>query len=228
MFEEHEQKPNSQQSSQSAEQEPSDIFRDVAQSADQEFEETPSQDTSYEQLPRQGNPHIILYIIIAILSVLVLALTVALIFVKLNPQNQEFIAPLQPQSTIPLSTPKIQMPLSTPYQSLVPLGTPKQTLVPTQTPTPTFTPQQSTPPPSGGIDSDTDKDGLSNSEEEKLGTRIDIIDSDGDGLSDREEIKVYKTNPLTNDSDNDTYKDGEEIKNGYNPNGPGKLIQAPQ
>ncbi len=231
MFEDHEQKPNPQQQNQSAEQEPSDIFRDVAQSADQEFEETPSQDTSYEQLPRQGNPHIILYIIIAILSVLVIALTVVLVFVKLKPTANTTDQDLGVKY-IPMPTLQVQ-----PLVSIPPKVTNTPFITPYQTPSPTpaFTPLATPSPtpftsvsPSVDTGKDTDKDGLLDSEEEKLGTRVDLIDTDGDGLSDREEIKVYKTNPLNNDSDNDTYKDGEEIKNGYNPLGPGKLIQAPQ
>ncbi|GEM_PF-6947638 len=74
---------------------------------------------------------------------------------------------------------------------------------------------------------DDDKDGLTNQEEEQLGTSKDNIDSDTDGLSDREEVRVYKTNPLNPDTDADGYTDGEEVKNGFNPNGPGKIRVIP-
>lgn len=47
-------------------------------------------------------------------------------------------------------------------------------------------------------------------------------DKDGDGLIDRLE-KALRTDPEKKDSDNDGYDDLEEIKNGYDPLGPGSL-----
>lgn len=47
-------------------------------------------------------------------------------------------------------------------------------------------------------------------------------DSDYDGLKDEME-EIYGTNPKNSDSDNDGYNDGEEVQNGYNPLGTGKL-----
>lgn len=70
---------------------------------------------------------------------------------------------------------------------------------------------------------DTDGDKLLDSEEQTLGTNINLADSDADGLSDYEEIKIYGTNPLLSDTDSDGYSDGDEVKNGYNPKGDGKL-----
>lgn len=52
------------------------------------------------------------------------------------------------------------------------------------------------------------------------------LDSDSDGLSDTDET-IYGTDPQNQDSDNDSYLDGEEVNNGYNPLGEGKLIDAP-
>lgn len=49
-----------------------------------------------------------------------------------------------------------------------------------------------------------------------------VADLDNDGLSDEEEA-FYGTDPQNPDSDGDGYKDGEEVKNGYNPLGAGKL-----
>ncbi|MFQ6126074.1 MAG: hypothetical protein ACE5R6_15920 [Candidatus Heimdallarchaeota archaeon] len=40
---------------------------------------------------------------------------------------------------------------------------------------------------------------------------VDLTDTDGDGLTNKEEVEIYKTNPTDEDSDNDTYSDGEEI-----------------
>ncbi|KKR31234.1 MAG: S-layer domain protein [Candidatus Falkowbacteria bacterium GW2011_GWF2_39_8] len=51
------------------------------------------------------------------------------------------------------------------------------------------------------------------------------IDADKDGLSDSDEIAIYKTYPNNPDTDGDGYSDGEEVKNGFNPLGLGKLIQ---
>ncbi|MCX6794751.1 MAG: hypothetical protein NTY31_02065 [Candidatus Falkowbacteria bacterium] len=73
---------------------------------------------------------------------------------------------------------------------------------------------------------DSDSDGLTDVEEKAAGTNINIIDTDNDGLSDYEEVKIYKTNPLSADTDGDGHLDGVEVKAGYNPNGPGKLSAA--
>ncbi len=73
---------------------------------------------------------------------------------------------------------------------------------------------------------DSDSDGLTDAEEKIAGTNINIIDTDNDGLSDYEEVKIYKTNPLSADTDGDSYLDGAEVKSGYNPNGTGKLSDA--
>jgi hypothetical protein len=81
-------------------------------------------------------------------------------------------------------------------------------------------------PVSTGIDSDND--GLTDNEEAISGTSPNNPDTDGDGLTDREEVNVYKTNPLKPDTDGDGYLDGAEVKAGYNPNGPGKLLPTPQ
>ena len=71
---------------------------------------------------------------------------------------------------------------------------------------------------------DTDKDGLNDTREEELGTGMNNPDSDADGLSDGDEVLIWKTNPLNSDTDGDSYIDGEEVRNGYNPLGPGKIF----
>ena len=91
-----------------------------------------------------------------------------------------------------------------------------------ETPTPQPEPQ---PQPEPEIDSDGD--GLSNTREAQIGTSAGLVDTDGDGLSDREEVEVYTTDPVNVDTDGDTYRDGDEVRNGYNPKGPGKLLQIP-
>lgn len=74
---------------------------------------------------------------------------------------------------------------------------------------------------------DSDGDGLTNAEEIVAGTDISKPDTDGDLLGDREELMIYGTNPLLADTDGDTFSDGQEVRSGYNPNGPGKLLELP-
>lgn len=50
-----------------------------------------------------------------------------------------------------------------------------------------------------------------------------MVDTDHDGLTDQMEMDIYLTDPNKRDSDGDLYFDGEEVKNGYNPLGPGKM-----
>lgn len=62
---------------------------------------------------------------------------------------------------------------------------------------------------------DSDGDGLTDAEEEALGTDSNSSDSDGDGLSDADEVNEYDTDPLNPDSDDDGLNDGDEV-NSYN------------
>lgn len=70
---------------------------------------------------------------------------------------------------------------------------------------------------------DTDRDGIPDEEEEKLGTSIIEFDTDGDGVQDYDEINVWGTDPLNPDTDGDGFPDGLEIVTGYNPLGEGTL-----
>ena len=96
---------------------------------------------------------------------------------------------------------------------------------PTNTATTPTSKQPATVTPTQPLDSDND--GLSDSEEATLGTNPLNPDSDGDKLFDREEVSVYKTDPLIKDTDGDGYEDGAEVRGGYDPKGPGKLIKIP-
>ncbi|MEI7811609.1 MAG: OmpA family protein [Ignavibacteria bacterium] len=58
---------------------------------------------------------------------------------------------------------------------------------------------------------DKDKDGLTNKEEEKLGTNPKNPDTDNDGLTDGDEVLKYKTNPLRIDTDGDGLSDYDEV-----------------
>jgi outer membrane protein OmpA-like peptidoglycan-associated protein len=60
-------------------------------------------------------------------------------------------------------------------------------------------------------DTDKDKDGLTNSQEDDLGTDPENADTDGDGLKDGEEFMTYNTDPLKADSDGDGLNDGAEV-----------------
>ncbi|MDO8622568.1 MAG: hypothetical protein Q7R80_05030 [bacterium] len=74
---------------------------------------------------------------------------------------------------------------------------------------------------------DTDGDGLTDAEEEQLGTNPQIADTDADGLSDRDEARAYRTDPLNKDTDGDSFPDGSEVQKGYNPKGSGLLFEVP-
>ena len=74
---------------------------------------------------------------------------------------------------------------------------------------------------------DTDQDGLTDTEESLYQTNPKLADTDVDGLNDYLEVMTYNTNPNNPDSDADTFNDGMEVNKGYNPNGPGRLIEIP-
>ena len=63
---------------------------------------------------------------------------------------------------------------------------------------------------------DTDNDGLSDTEEEELGTDPEDSDTDGDGLEDKKELELG-TDPNDIDTDGDGVSDGDEVKNGTDP-----------
>ena len=85
---------------------------------------------------------------------------------------------------------------------------------------------------------DSDGDGLTNAEEEELGTNPDKADTDGDGIKDPDEVDAgtdptladtdgdgiddgdeadYGTDPLDADCDGDGWLDGDEVAAGTNP-----------
>lgn len=67
------------------------------------------------------------------------------------------------------------------------------------------------------LDGDTDGDGLLDSEELQLGTKVDQMDTDGDGLNDYDEARIHLTNPKSKDTDRDGASDFAEIQAGTNP-----------
>ena len=64
---------------------------------------------------------------------------------------------------------------------------------------------------------DRDNDGLTDSEEARLGTDPLNSDTDGDGLTDGDEVHKYHTDPLKTDTDDDRLTDAEEIIHGTDP-----------
>ena len=58
---------------------------------------------------------------------------------------------------------------------------------------------------------DRDGDGLTDEEEDALGTDPDDADTDADGLSDGDEVNVHSTDPLDSDTDADGLLDGDEV-----------------
>lgn len=68
---------------------------------------------------------------------------------------------------------------------------------------------------------DTDEDGLTDDEEDELGTDPSNPDSDDDGLQDGEEVNGDNpTDPLNPDTDGDGATDGDEVAAGTDPNDP--------
>ena len=59
---------------------------------------------------------------------------------------------------------------------------------------------------------DCDEDGLSDREEERIGTDPCLLDTDGDRLDDIVEIRQHGTDPLKEDSDGDGLGDADEIE----------------
>lgn len=83
------------------------------------------------------------------------------------------------------------------------------------------------PSPTVGPETDSDADGMPDLWEKEHGLNPNDpkdakSDIDVDKLVNLDEYK-YKTDPQKADSDGDTFKDGDEVRNGYNPTGPGKL-----
>ena len=157
--------------------------------------------------------------------------TVYAIFEDVRPSVTPPIAPTVRPSIAPTVRPTVTptvRPTVTPTvrPTITPTVSPSvsPTVSPTITPTvsPTITPTVS---PTIEPDKDTDGDGLTDEEEEDLGTNPTNPDTDGDGLTDKEEIE-YGTDPTNPDTDGDGMSDKEEIENGTNPNSSDNQIET--
>ena len=67
---------------------------------------------------------------------------------------------------------------------------------------------------------DRDNDGLTNLQEQNLGTDPLVADTDKDGLSDSYEVTISNSNPLLKDSDKDGLDDDSEVRLSTYPNNP--------
>lgn len=70
---------------------------------------------------------------------------------------------------------------------------------------------------------DEDRDGLTKEQELEYGTSDFEYDTDGDGINDAQEVMLWNTDPTNPDTDGDSFLDGFEILNRYNPKGDGLL-----
>ena len=93
---------------------------------------------------------------------------------------------------------------------------------PAKIPEPVIEKPADVPLPVTDTQKDTDKDGLTDDQEKKLGTDPTNPDTDADGLNDGAEVNIWGTDPLNKDTDNDGFTDGQEVLNGFNPKGTGK------
>lgn len=69
----------------------------------------------------------------------------------------------------------------------------------------------------GTATADADHDGLTDAEEQVLGTNPADTDTDHDGLSDFDEVKKYHTDPNKAHSGTLSLNDGDAVKKGLNP-----------
>lgn len=151
--------------------------------------------------------------IFVIVGVVVVAVIVGVIWVVVRlPKKASVVAPV----VTPVTQPEIIPP---PTEPEVVAPVPEAVTPPVEELAPVITVEPAV---------DTDNDGLTDTEEATAGTNAQIADTDADGLSDYEEITLWKTNPLNPDTDGDGYNDGQEVKNGFNPNGVGKLLELPK
>ncbi len=163
------------------------------------------------------------YLLIGILTlVVVLAIGLAVYFFLLKPQFQ-IAQPAAEQAATPDLTNVNPEPNAPAAETAAPLTPPAENIIASSSESTVATGTSVMAEPTAPA-VDSDGDGLTDAEEDALGTDKLAMDTDNDGLNDYEEVKIYHTDPKNPDTDGDGYKDGEEVKNGYNPSGPGRLL----
>lgn len=75
---------------------------------------------------------------------------------------------------------------------------------------------------------DSDADWVDKPTEDSYGSNDYEVDSDNDGLGDYEEIYYWFSDPMSNNTDGDGFKDGAEVVKGYSPVGGGKFTSLPK
>ncbi len=219
--------------------EPEDILSDVdALSAERAPEVVEARDNA----PKRGGGFRMIVLVLSVVAA-VLVLVVGGIFLYqrfMAPSVDEEVLPaefetdpLEPNSpSVPVAIP-VEEPVPEPIEVEAPPAVPETPPVAIPQPQPVG---QSLDTDGDGLtdatemelrtdiqSSDTDGDGLFDGDEVEMRTDPLVADTDGDGLTDGDEVHVWLTDPLAVDTDGDSYPDGSEVKNGYNPNGEGRL-----
>lgn len=216
--------------------EPEDILSDVEPlPASQEAEAI----ESFDDAPKGGKGFRMVVIVLSVLAaVLILAVGGVFLFRRFMPSSENTIEP--PVSDV--TTPTTPVDSITPSVPTSPITSPSESEAPPAVPeTPPATIPQ--PQPVGQVDTDgdglsdavetelktdprspdTDGDGLVDGKEQSFKADPLVADTDGDGLTDGDEVQLWTTDPSMINTDGDAYPDGVEVKNGYNPNGDGRL-----
>jgi cell division septation protein DedD len=107
-------------------------------------------------------------------------------------------------STVPtVATPAPATPMPATPEPATPAPTAEPTAAPVEpTPEPTAVPDDGT---------DTDQDGLTDAQENAIGTDPASPDTDEDGITDGDEVTVWGSDPLNLDTDGDTLYEGGEL-----------------
>lgn len=165
-------------------------------------------------MPQRGSKKLVVFAIVVVTLVIILiAVLIAMWIIRRGQAD-----------TVPTSTT-----LSQDATSLLPINPiPEGTIPDSLSDTLLEEPEDSSLSPEVALEplqpADTDGDGLTDEEEEALGTNPTLVDSDQDGLNDSEEVRVWNTKPLIADSDGDGFNDGDEVRSGYDPNQAGGVL----
>jgi hypothetical protein len=188
----------------------------------QRVQETPSH--SFEQPADLHEPTAIKRILIASVVLIVLAMIGFGVwyFVIRKPGAANTPTVVTPPAAAPAPT------VPEPVVPSAPVPVPDENIVnvdatgPAKEPEPVIEKPADVPLPVLDAQKDSDKDGLTDEQEKKLGTDAANPDTDIDGLNDGAEINIWGTDPQNKDTDGDGFTDGQEVLNGFNPKGAGK------